>query len=252
MVLRGYVAFLDPPKESTRLALAALEKHGVHCKVLTGDNDIVAKKICNDVGLPISKVLLGHDIEAADDAALDKLVESATLFARLSPAHKERVVRALQRNGHVVGFMGDGINDAPALRAADVGISVDNAVDIAKESADLILLEKDLLVLEHGVVEGPPRLRQHRQIYKDGHQLQLWKHVLGAGGERVLCHFYRCCRSSFSPKTCSMIFPSSRSPSIGSTTNICSSRGSGKSMISAASCSSSDRSALFSTLRPSR
>ncbi len=154
LVLRGYVAFLDPPKESTREALTALDKYGVHVKVLTGDNDIVAKKICNDVGLPIKRVLLGHDVEAANDEELTKLVEEATLFARLSPAHKERVVRALQKNGHVVGFMGDGINDAPALRAADVGISVDNAVDIAKESADLILLEKDLLVLEHGVIEG--------------------------------------------------------------------------------------------------
>ena len=154
LVLRGYVAFLDPPKESTRDALAALEKHGVHVKVLTGDNDIVAKKICADVGLPVGRVVLGNDVEAATEDRLGALVEEATLFARLSPAHKERVVRALQRNGHVVGFMGDGINDAPALRAADVGVSVDNAVDIAKESADLILLEKDLLVLEHGVLEG--------------------------------------------------------------------------------------------------
>ena len=154
LVLRGYVAFLDPPKESTRVALAALDKHGVHVKVLTGDNDIVAKKICADVGLAVGRVVLGSDVEGATDEDLTKLVETTTLFARLSPAHKERVVRALQRNGHVVGFMGDGINDAPALRAADVGISVDNAVDIAKESADLILLEKDLLVLEHGVLEG--------------------------------------------------------------------------------------------------
>ena len=154
LVLRGYVAFLDPPKVSTHVALAALEKHGVHVKVLTGDNDIVAKKICGDVGLALGRVALGSDVEAATDEQLSKLVEEANLFARLSPAHKERVVRALQRNGHVVGFMGDGINDAPALRAADVGISVDNAVDIAKESADLILLEKDLLVLEDGVLEG--------------------------------------------------------------------------------------------------
>jgi len=154
LVLRGYVAFLDPPKESTRDALAALEKHGVHVKVLTGDNDIVAKKICADVGLSVGRVVLGNDVEAATDERLSALVQEANLFARLSPAHKERVVRALQRAGHVVGFMGDGINDAPALRAADVGVSVDNAVDIAKESADLILLEKDLLVLEHGVLEG--------------------------------------------------------------------------------------------------
>jgi Mg2+-importing ATPase len=154
LVLRGYVAFLDPPKESTRDALAALDKHGVHVKVLTGDNDIVAKKICADVGLSVGRVVLGNDVEAATDERLSVLVEEANLFARLSPAHKERVVRALQRAGHVVGFMGDGINDSPALRAADVGVSVDNAVDIAKESADLILLEKDLLVLEHGVLEG--------------------------------------------------------------------------------------------------
>ncbi len=154
LVLRGYVAFLDPPKESTRVALAALDKHGVKVKVLTGDNDIVAKKICGDVGLAVGRVILGNDVETATDAELEALAAEATLFARLSPAHKERVVRALQRAGHVVGFMGDGINDAPALRAADVGISVDNAVDIAKESADLILLEKDLLVLEHGVLEG--------------------------------------------------------------------------------------------------
>src|SRR5438132_3055898 len=154
LVLRGYIAFLDPPKESTREALAALEKHGVHVKVLTGDNDIVAKKICADVGLAIGRVVLGHEFEGASEERLTAIVEQANLFARLSPAHKERVVRALQRNGHVVGFMGDGINDASALRAADVGVSVDNAVDIAKESADLILLEKDLLVLEHGLFEG--------------------------------------------------------------------------------------------------
>src|SRR5207244_7562613 len=127
---------------------------GVHVKVLTGDNDIVAKKICADVGLAIGRVVLGHEIEGASEERLTAIVEEANLFARLSPAHKERVVRALQRNGHVVGFMGDGINDAPALRTADVGISVDNAVDIAKESADVILLEKNLMVLEEGVLEG--------------------------------------------------------------------------------------------------
>ncbi len=154
LVLRGYVAFLDPPKASTRKALSALATSGVHVKVLTGDNDLVARKICADVGLTVGHVVLGQDVETASDHDLDRIVEEAVLFARLAPAHKERVVQALQRNGHVVGFMGDGINDAPALRAADVGISVDNAVDIAKESADLILLEKDLLVLEDGVLEG--------------------------------------------------------------------------------------------------
>jgi P-type Mg2+ transporter len=154
LILRGYVAFLDPPKASTRKALSALATHGVHVKVLTGDNDLVARKICADVGLTVGRVVLGQDVETASDHELDRIVEEAVLFARLAPVHKERVVQALQRNGHVVGFMGDGINDAPALRAADVGVSVDNAVDIAKESADLILLEKDLLVLDAGVLEG--------------------------------------------------------------------------------------------------
>ncbi|HUB08735.1 MAG TPA: magnesium-translocating P-type ATPase, partial [Myxococcales bacterium] len=154
LVLRGYVAFLDPPKESTRQALAALDKHGVHVKVLTGDNDLVTRKICGDVGIPVGHIVLGHDVEKASEAELEDIVETSNVFARLSPGDKDRVVRALRRRGHVVGFMGDGINDAPALRSADVGISVDNAVDIAKESADLILLEKDLLVLENGVIEG--------------------------------------------------------------------------------------------------
>ena len=154
LVLRGYVAFLDPPKESTERALAALHKHGVRVKVLTGDNDIVAKKICTDVGLIVDRVILGNDVEKATDEELAIIADRGVVFARLSPAHKERVVKALQKSGHVVGFLGDGINDAPALRAADVGISVDNAVDIAKESADLILLEKSLLVLEDGVLEG--------------------------------------------------------------------------------------------------
>ncbi len=154
LVLRGYVAFLDPPKETTARALAALHKHGVQVKVLTGDNDIVAKKICTDVGLKVDRVILGNDVEKATDEELIGIADQGVVFARLSPAHKERVVKALQKGGHVVGFLGDGINDAPALRAADVGISVDNAVDIAKESADLILLEKSLLVLEDGVLEG--------------------------------------------------------------------------------------------------
>jgi len=154
LILRGYVAFLDPPKQSSLEAIAALDKHGVRVKVLTGDNEIVARKICADVGLAVGRLALGSEVESATDAEMARLVENVTLFARLAPAHKERVVRALQRNGHAVGFLGDGINDAPALRTADVGISVDNAVDIAKESADLILLEKDLLVLEDGVLEG--------------------------------------------------------------------------------------------------
>jgi Mg2+-importing ATPase len=154
LVLRGYVAFLDPPKDTAARALSALHKHGVAVKILTGDNHLVSRKVCKDVGVLADPMLLGGDVEKMSDAELAVVAEKAALFARLSPAHKERVIRVLRGNGHVVGFMGDGINDAPALRAADVGISVDTAADIAKESADLILLEKDLMVLEEGVIEG--------------------------------------------------------------------------------------------------
>jgi Mg2+-importing ATPase len=154
LVLRGYVAFLDPPKDTAARALAALHKHGVAVKILTGDNHLISRKVCKDVGLLADPMLLGGDVEKMSDAELAEAAEKAALFARLSPAHKERVIRVLRGKGHVVGFMGDGINDAPALRAADVGISVDTATDIAKESADLILLEKDLMVLAGGVIEG--------------------------------------------------------------------------------------------------
>lgn len=154
LTLIGYVAFLDPPKETTAAALKALAAHGISLKVLTGDNELVTAKICREVGLSTKGILLGADIERMDDASLAKAVEHHSLFAKLTPAHKERIVRMLKHNGHVVGFMGDGINDAPALHTADIGISVDTAVDIAKEAADIILLEKSLMVLEAGVMEG--------------------------------------------------------------------------------------------------
>jgi Mg2+-importing ATPase len=154
LVLTGYLAFLDPPKDSASKAIVALRQNGVRVKVLTGDNDLVTRKVCTEVGIHAEKILLGSQVEKLTDEELAKEVETTDVFARLSPAHKKRVVQALQRNKHVVGFMGDGINDAPALRAADVGISVDTAVDIAKESADMILLEKNLMVLEEGVLEG--------------------------------------------------------------------------------------------------
>ncbi|HEX7651922.1 MAG TPA: magnesium-translocating P-type ATPase, partial [Verrucomicrobiae bacterium] len=154
LVLTGYLAFLDPPKDSAAKAITALRQNGVTVKVLTGDNDLVTRKVCSEVGIHADKIILGVQVEVMTDEQLAREVESTDIFARLSPAHKKRVVQALQKNQHVVGFMGDGINDAPALRAADVGISVDNAVDIAKESADMILLEKDLMVLEEGVLEG--------------------------------------------------------------------------------------------------
>ncbi|HMD88962.1 MAG TPA: magnesium-translocating P-type ATPase [Anaerolineaceae bacterium] len=154
MILKGFLAFLDPPKDSAPEALSKLNQYNVQVKILTGDNDLVTTTICQQVGLCVENILLGSDIEAMSEAELAQAAEKTSVFAKLSPAHKERIIRALQKAGHVVGFMGDGINDAPALKAADVGISVNTAVDIAKESSDIILLENSLLVLEQGVVEG--------------------------------------------------------------------------------------------------
>ena len=153
-VLAGYVAFLDPPKETARQAIAALREYGVAVKIITGDNEVVTRKICKEVGLPIEHALLGKDVEKMSDAQLKEAAELTTIFAKMAPVQKSRVIRALQANGHTVGYLGDGINDAAALKDADVGISVDTAVDIAKESADIILLEKSLLVLEEAVIEG--------------------------------------------------------------------------------------------------
>ncbi len=154
LVLQGYVAFLDPPKESAREAIRALSAHGVAVKVITGDNDLVARKVCSDVGIATDAIVLGDAVEKMTEAELEDAAERTTIFARVSPAHKQRIIKALKARKHTVGFMGDGINDGPALHAADVGISVDTAVDIAKESADMILLEKSLLVLDEGVLEG--------------------------------------------------------------------------------------------------
>jgi len=154
LILRGYIAFLDPPKSSAPSAILALNQHGVAVKVLTGDNELVTRKICQDVGIPSEHMIVGGKIESMSDEELSAIAERTTIFARLSPAHKQRVIKILQGKGHVVGYMGDGFNDAAALRAADVGISVDTAVDIAKESADVILLEKSLMVLEEGILEG--------------------------------------------------------------------------------------------------
>lgn len=154
MVLTGLIGFLDPPKTSAKTAIAALHKLGIHIKVLTGDNEIVTRKICGAVGIPFSKILLGSDLEQLSDAELQYQLTEVSIFAKLSPEQKSRIVKCLQTKGHTVGFMGDGINDAAALRDADVGISVDTAVDIAKESADIILLEKDLTVLSKGVIYG--------------------------------------------------------------------------------------------------
>jgi P-type Mg2+ transporter len=154
LTLLGTIAFLDPPKEGVAAAIAALNRAGVAVKILTGDNDLITRTICRQVGLPVERIVLGGEVEKMDDAALDDAAGHATVFAKVSPEQKARVIDALQRRGHVVGYLGDGINDGPALKTADVGVSVDTAVDIAKESADIILLEKSLSVLEDGVIEG--------------------------------------------------------------------------------------------------
>jgi Mg2+-importing ATPase len=154
LILLGFLAFLDPPKPTAAEAIAKLGSNSVGVKILTGDSDLVTVNICRQVGIPEPRVLLGPAIEEMSDDGLAAVVDDTVVFARLSPHHKERIIRALQHRGHVVGFLGDGINDAPALRTADVGISVDSAVDIAKESSDIILLENSLLVLKEGVIEG--------------------------------------------------------------------------------------------------
>jgi Mg2+-importing ATPase len=154
LTLMCYVAFLDPPKESAAQALATLRQHGIAARILTGDNELVARKVCKDVGLHVRRTILGRTIDAMSDMELEEATEQAELFARLTPLQKARVIAAIKRRGHTVGFLGEGINDTPALREADVGISVDTSTDIARESAQIILLEKSLLVLEQGVLVG--------------------------------------------------------------------------------------------------
>jgi len=154
VTLIGFVAFLDPPKESAHKAIETLKNNSIEVKILTGDNELVSRKIAREINMDVKGTILGSEIDKLNDEELRKAVEENTIFARLSPLHKERIIRALQKNGHVVGYLGDGINDAPALKAADVGISVDSAVDIAREASDIILLEKNLLILEDGVIEG--------------------------------------------------------------------------------------------------
>jgi Mg2+-importing ATPase len=154
LTLAGFIGFLDPPKETAAPALRALEAHGVSVKILTGDNDLVTRKVCRDVGLTIDRIVLGNELRDLSDDALTTLARDQMVFARLTPEDKVRIVKVLRRAGHTVGFLGDGINDAGALREADVGVSVHSAVDIARESADIVLLEKSLMVLEEGIVEG--------------------------------------------------------------------------------------------------
>jgi Mg2+-importing ATPase len=154
MIFLGFVAFLDPPKETAKQSLQLLSKAGIELKIITGDNEIVTRKVCEQLGFEVKGVALGSDIFQMTDDALSRIVEEANVFARVTPAQKDRIINLLKNNGHVVGFLGDGINDAPSLKTSDVGVSVDNAVDVAKESADIILLKNDLTVLGEGVLEG--------------------------------------------------------------------------------------------------
>jgi Mg2+-importing ATPase len=154
LILLGYIAFFDPPKASAADALKLLTKSGIRVKVLTGDNGLVTEKVCHEVGLDVDRIVTGGQLSQLSPSEFSKEVQDSDVFVKLSPAQKEQIVKELRHSGHVVGFIGDGINDAPALKAADVGISVDSAVDVAKEAADIVLLEKSLLVLEEGIIEG--------------------------------------------------------------------------------------------------
>ena len=186
MILKGYLAFLDPPKASAKKIIKQLQKRGIKFMVLTGDNELVTKKICGDVGLDVRELMTGDKIENLNDQELQEVVKTTTVFARLSPLQKEKVIRALHRNNQVVGYLGDGINDAPALKAADVGISVNNAVDIAKESADIILLEKSLLVLEDGVLEGRKTFGNTMKYIKMGSSSNLGNMISMTGASLFL------------------------------------------------------------------
>ena len=174
MTLLGFIGFLDPPKESAKEAIEGLNNAGIRVMVLTGDNVEVTRCVCNKAGIYSKEIITGNKIDTLSDVALSRLLKRNNIFAKLSPIQKARIVRVLKQNGNVVGYMGDGINDSPALTNSDVGISVDTAVDIAKETADIILLEKDLNVLLNGVIERKKNIRKFNEIYKNGNKFQLW------------------------------------------------------------------------------
>ena len=174
MTLLGFIGFLDPPKESAKEAIEGLNNAGIRVMVLTGDNVEVTRCVCNKAGINSKEIITGNKIDALSDVALSRLLKRNNIFAKLSPIQKARIVRVLKQNGNVVGYMGDGINDSPALTNSDVGISVDTAVDIAKETADIILLEKDLNVLLDGVMERKKNICKFNEIYKNGNKFQLW------------------------------------------------------------------------------
>ena len=174
MTLLGFIGFLDPPKESAKEAIEGLNNAGIRVMVLTGDNVEVTRCVCNKAGINSKEIITGNKIDTLSDVALSRLLKRNNIFAKLSPIQKARIVRVLKQNGNVVGYMGDGINDSPALTNSDVGISVDTAVDIAKETADIILLEKNLNVLLDGVMERKKNICKFNEIYKNGNKLQLW------------------------------------------------------------------------------
>ena len=171
----GFIGFLDPPKESAKVSIERLNRSGIRVIVLTGDNAEVTRAVCNKVGIKSKKIILGNQIDKLTDDAVLTLLKKVNVFAKLSPIQKARIVRLLRDSGNTVGYMGDGINDSPSLTNSDVGISVDTAVDIAKESADIILLEKDLNVLLDGVTERKTYICKFNEIYKTINKFQFWR-----------------------------------------------------------------------------
>lgn len=197
MVLLGFIGFLDPPKESAKESINKLNKAGIRVIVLTGDNAEVTRSVCNKVGIRSKNIVLGSKIDKLSDIALLRLLKKTNIFAKLSPIQKARIVRILKEAGNIVGYMGDGINDSPSLTNSDVGVSVDTAVDIAKESADIILLEKDLNVLLDGVMERKTYIFKFNEIYKNGNKFQFWR--------SCICNYSKCIFTIFARNTNTII-----------------------------------------------
>ena len=191
MILLGFIGFLDPPKESAKESIKRLNKAGIRVIVLTGDNADVTRCVCEKVGINSKNIVLGSQIEKLPDIGVIRLLKKTNIFAKLSPIQKARIVRLLRQNGNVVGYMGDGINDSPSLTNSDVGVSVDTAVDIAKESADIILLEKDLNVLLDGVEERKAYICEFNEIYQNGNKFQLWRSCICNCGKHIFTIFTR-------------------------------------------------------------
>ena len=197
MVFLGFVAFLDPPKETAKQSLRLLSKAGIELKIVTGDNELVTRKVCAELGFEVKGVAFGNDISNMTDETLAAVVEEANIFARVTPAQKDRIITLLRKNGHVVGYMGDGINDAPSLKTSDVGISVNNAVDVARESADIILLKNDLTVLAQGVLEGRKTFGNTMKYVMMGVSSNFGNMFSAAGAVSCSCRFCQCCPSRF-------------------------------------------------------